>query len=81
MNVPKKIKPVSYKGYVGNIFVLFKRPEKGKLFVDYMNSKHKNDFFFETKKDGQMDFLDVYVICENGKFVTNIYKKETFTGV
>ena len=28
-----------------------------------------------------MDFLDVYVICENGKFVTNIYKKETFTGV
>ena len=51
MNVPKKIKPVSYKGYVGNIFVLFKRPEHVKLFVDYMNSKHKNDFFLKTKKD------------------------------
>ena len=38
-------------------------------------------FFLKQKKIWQMDFLDVYVICENGKFVTNIYKKETFTGV
>ena len=28
-----------------------------------------------------MPFLDVNVLRENGKFVTNVYRKETFTGV
>ena len=61
-----------YKRYVDYIFVLFKRPEHVKPFVDYMNSKHKNiNFSFETEKDEQMPFLDVNVFCENGKFVTN----------
>ena len=64
------------------ISVLLKRPEHVKRFVDYMNSKHKNiNFSFETKKNEQMPFLDVSVFHENGKFVTNVYRKETFTGV
>ena len=37
---PDKFKPVFYKRYVDDIFVLFKRPEHVKPFVDYMNSKH-----------------------------------------
>ena len=62
--------------------MLFKRPEYVKPFVDYMNSKHKNiNFSFETEKDEQMSFLDVNMFRENGNFVTNIYRKETFTGV
>ena len=41
-----------------------------------MSSKHKNiNFSFETKKDEQMPFLDVNVFCENGKFVTNVYRR------
>ena len=28
-----------------------------------------------------MPFLDVNVFRKNGKFVTNVYRKETFTGV
>ena len=79
---PKRFKPVFYKRYVDDIFVLFKKPEHVKLFVDYMNSKHKNiKFSFETEKDGKMPFLDVNVFRENGKFVTSVYRKETFTGV
>ena len=35
----------------------------------------------KLKKDEQMPFLDVNVLRENGKFVTNVYRKETFTGV
>ena len=47
-----------------------------------MNSKHKNiNFSFETEKDEQLPSLDISVFCENGKFVTNVYRKETFTGV
>ena len=71
-----------YKRYVDDIFVLYKRPENVKTFVAYMNSKHKNiNFSFETKKDEQIPFLDVNVFRENGNFVTNVYRKETFTGV
>ena len=65
-----------------DIFVLFKKLEHVKPFVDYMNSKHKNiNFSFEMEKDRQMPFLDVNVFHENGRFVTNVYKKETFTEV
>ena len=47
-----------------------------------MNNKHKNiNFSFETEKEGQMPLLDVNVFRENGKFVTNVYRQETFTGV
>ena len=28
-----------------------------------------------------MPFLGVNMFCKNGKFVTNVYRKETFTGV
>ena len=70
-----------YKRYVDDIFVLFKRAEHVKYFVDYMNSKRKNiNFSFETEKDEQMPILDVIVFCENGKFLTNVHRKETFTG-
>ena len=79
---PEKFKPVFYKSYVDDICVLFKRPEYAKPFVHYMNSKHKSiNFSFETEKDEQMLFLDVNVFRENGTFVTNDYRKETFTGV
>ena len=33
------------------------------------------------ERDGQMLFLDLNVFRENGKFVTSVYRKETFTGV
>ena len=78
---PKKFTAVFYKRYVDDIFVLFKRPEHVKPFVDYMNSNHKNiNFSFETEKYEQMPFLDVNVFRENGTFVTNFYRKETFPG-
>ena len=38
-NFPEKFKPVFYKRYVDDIFVLFERPEHVNSFVDYMNSK------------------------------------------
>ena len=77
---PEIFKPVFYKRYADDIFVLFKRPEHVKPFVDYKNSKHKTiNFSFETEKDGQIPFLDVNVFRENSKFVTNVYRKETFS--
>ena len=79
---PKKIKPVFYERYGDGISVLFKRPKHAKSFVDYINSKHKNNnFSFETEKDKKMSFLDANVFRENNKFVTYVYRKETFTEI
>ena len=46
-----------------------------------MNIKHENiKFPFETEKDSKMAFLDVNIYFENGKFVKNVFRKETLTG-
>ena len=79
---PNSFKPVFNKRYVNDIFVLFKKFEHVQLFVNYMNSKHKNiSFSYETEKDGAMPFLVVNIFRKKGSFATNVYRKETFTGV
>ena len=82
MTVRKFLNQCFYKRNGDNISVLFKIPDHVKPFVDSRNSKHKNiNFSFETKKDEQIPYFDVNVFRKNGKFVTNVYRKETFTGV
>ena len=48
---PNNFKPAFYKRYVDDIFVLLKKSEHVQLFVNYMNSKHKNiSFSYKQKK-------------------------------
>ena len=76
---PNNFQLVSYKRYVDDIFVLFKKSEHVQLFVNYMNSKHKNiSFSYEAEKDEAMPFLDNNIFREKGKFVTNVYRKKNF---
>ena len=59
---PSQFKSVVYKRYVDDIFVLFKSKEHLKLFVNYMNSKHRNiKFTFETEDSNNFSFLDVKI--------------------
>ena len=59
---PSQIKPVDYRRYVDNTFVLFKSKEHLKLFVSYINSKYKNiKFTFETEGSNNVSFLDVNI--------------------
>ena len=47
-----------------------------------MNKKHKNiKFSIETEINGSLSFLDVKIFRENDKFVTSVFRKETFRGV
>ena len=47
-----------------------------------MNKKHKNmKFSIETEMNGSLSFLDVKIFRENDTFVTNVFRKETFSGV
>ena len=44
-------------------------------------SKHPNiNFMLAKENDGHFSFLDIYISCGKGKFVT-AYQKKTFSGV
>ena len=54
---PSQLKPVIYKRYVNDIFVPFKSKEHLKLFINYMNSKHRNiKFTFGTEHSNNFSF-------------------------
>ena len=39
---PNDLKPVYYKRYVDNIFVLFNKPEHAQSFLEWISKKHEN---------------------------------------
>ena len=79
---PSQFKPVVYRRYVDDIFVLLKSKEHLKLFVNYMNSEHKNiKFTFETEDSNNFSFLDVKITRKKKRFATSIFRKATFSGV
>ena len=81
-NCPSEFKPLYYRRYVDDIFVLFRAPEHIDYFTNYMNSCHENiRFTNESEKDNSMPFLDFDFIRERNKFTSKIYRKPTFTGV
>ena len=52
---PNEFKPVFYRRYVDDIFVLFKSAEHLSKFRDYFNTCHQNmSFSFEQEKDGKL---------------------------
>ena len=64
-NCSKSFKPVYYKRYVDDIFVLFEKPEQVLWFVNYTNKRHINTkFSFETEKDNCFSFLNVKICRE-----------------
>ena len=65
-----------------DIYSLLNKPEHAQFFLEYINKKHKNmKFSIETEINGSLSFLDVKIFRENSKFVTSVFRKETFSGV
>ena len=58
---PDKFKPVYYRRYVDDIFVLFQSCDHLNKFRDYLDKCHPNMNFFEEEKNGKLSFLDVEV--------------------
>ena len=81
-NCPIEFRPVYYRRYIDDIFVLFKSNEHLVKFRNYFNTCHPSiSFSYEEEKDNKMSFLDIEISRENGKFVTAVYRKPTFSGV
>ena len=79
---PVEFRPLFYKRYVDDCFVLFHARTHAEHFLNYINAKHpKMKFSMETEENCQLPFLDINVRKVDGKFETSIYRKKTFTGL
>ena len=81
-NCPLDFKPIFYNRYVDDTFLIFKHPSHVKLFFDYVNSQHNSiKFTMELESNNSLSFLDCNVTKSNGRFLTSVYRKPTFTGL
>ena len=79
---PDDIKPLKYRRYVDDIFVLCRDRDHHRKFLEYMNTKHDSiTFTEELENNNKLPFLDVLVTRTDDGFVTDLYRKNTFSGV
>ena len=59
---PNDSKPVFYRCYIDDIFVLFSSPDHADKFREYLSSKHPNiKFSIEKEEDGRLPFLTFFM--------------------
>ena len=81
-NCPSEFKPVIYRRYVDDTFLLFPSKHHIKKFRNCLNRQHKNiKFTSETENENSISFLDIRITRDNNKFMTSVYRKPTFSGV
>ena len=81
-NCPIDFKPLFYRRYIDDTFMIFKSEEHIPLFLNYLNSQHPNiEFTSEIESEGKLPFLDINISRSNSTFSTSVYKKPTFTGL
>ena len=79
---PVEFKPLFYRRYVDDTFLVFKDKDHVPKFLEYINAKHGSiQFTSENESNGNLPFLDIMVNNCNGSFSTSIYRKPTFTGL
>ena len=79
---PVDFKPLFYRRYVDDTFLVFRDYSHIQSFLDYVNSKHPNiTFTCDIETDSKLPFLDIQVTRQNGKFITSVFRKATFTGL
>lgn len=79
---PNHFKPLFYKRYLDDTFVIFKDESSANNFLEFVNSIHPNlEFTIEKESNNVLPFLDVNVTREQNCFNTSVYRKPTFTGL
>ena len=75
-------KPLFYRRYVDDTFLVFKSSTHVQLFLHYLNSKHPNiKFTCDNEENGCLPFLDMNVKHFSNQIATSMYRKPTFTGL
>ena len=79
---PPEFRPVIYKRYVDDSFLLFQNINQVEKFTYYLNLQHANiKFTSEIQMNNSLSFLDIKIVRENNKFTNSVYRKPTFSGV
>ena len=79
---PAEFKPVIYRRFVDNTFLLFRSKEHIEKFCLYLNCQHPNiTFTSEIDDKTSISFLDIKINRDNIRFLTSVYQKPTFSGV
>ena len=81
-NCPAHFKPIVYRRFVDDTFLLFRTKDHVEKFKNYLSKQHKNiKFTSEIEENGSLLFLDITITREIKKFVTSVYRKLTISGV
>ena len=81
-NCPAHFKPIVYRRFVDDTFLLFRTKDHVEKFKNYLNKQHKNiKFTSEIEENGSLSFLDITITREIKKFETSVYRKPTISDV
>ena len=80
---PPEFKPIFYKRYIDDTFIIFKEQSHATKFLEFLNNQHVNiKFTLETEHNKSIPFLDIKTFRDhNNKMHTSIYRKPTFSGL
>ena len=75
------LKSVFYRRYVDDVFVLFSSFDQAEKFKKHSSSKHPSiKFSLEKENDRRLSFLGINIFSEKEKFVTNVYRRQIYSG-
>ena len=81
-NCPAHFKPLFYRRYVDDCFLLFRDSSHVNLFLEYLNNQHPNiKFTSEIEVNHVLNFLDASIYFTGSNFKTSVYRKDSFTGL
>ena len=81
-NCPSDFKPIFYRRYVDDTFILFRDPSHVAKFLDYLNSQNSCiKFTVDIENNNQLNFLDVKINKTENSFQTSVFRKSTFFGL
>ena len=78
---PLDFRPIIYRRYVDDTFLIFRKKEHVMLFFNYLNSKHPKIKFTKEEGNKRLPFLDLLLEKNNTKLDISVYRKPTFTGL
>ena len=77
---PLQFKPIYYRRYVDDIFLMFEKKDHVKKFLNYMNSCHQNiKFTFEEEQNNMIPFLNISMTRVGNELQTSLFWKKTFS--
>lgn len=81
-NCPLEFRPLFFRRYVDDCFLIFRNREQIPMFLQYLNCKHPNiQFTCEIENNNCLPFLDCVVERNGNRFTTSVYRKPSFTGL